>query len=101
MFQVSYLRVLFLDSMSGAEPYECLRCGWAHQHVPAHGPECRCATTCPHCGGVSMRRDDADNMITPLKRMLECAERQQPSKPFSMKDFMELMYRIKQQRDER
>lgn len=84
-------------NMSGTEPYGCLRCGWSHRHVPAHGPECRCATTCPHCGGVSMRHgDDA----TPLKRMLECAERQTAIEPFDFRKLMDDMHELMKQRKE-
>lgn len=86
--------------MSGSEPYECLRCGWRHDHVPAHGPDCRCATKCPNCGGVSMRQDDAADIVTPMKRMIECAERQAPMGPFDTKKFMDLLHELQKQRKE-
>jgi len=47
-----------------------------------------------------MRQDDAADIVTPLKRMLECAERQAPRGPFDFKEFMDLLHEIQKQRKE-
>ena len=41
-----------------------------------------------------MRRNDATSPVTPLKRMLECAERQAPMEPFYMNKFMDDLYEL-------
>lgn len=43
-----------------------------------------------------VEHDDA----TPLKRMLECAERQAPSGPFDFKKFMDDLHEMQKQRKE-